>query len=303
MPKGQKLYLAGTTINNWYVIRRVYGSKPSSWWCRCILCKAEQGVLTGNLRSGMSSGCRRCGYKQAAQKLGETRQTYGMSKTHAYFVFLKVKTVYPNHTWKDIKEFTETTKCNYHKGQQIIPKNKDLPIGPDNFVWVSRTYKELYKNKCARQWAKILGMTSEGIRRRMLTGLSLEEAVKQGKAKPGRKKGQVSSKTNTNMNIRRLYSFWYRNRNQMCPEWQSFKQLVEDTSPPSSNKNVYLRRKDNDKPFSKDNFFWANSSAQYFYQYRGKLLSFKELSKTRRNGYVNHRSGNRSESGGAEKIL
>lgn len=55
--------LMGQDIAGWHVLSRADNDKRGSvhWWCRCLACGAVVRVHGGNLRSGKSRRCRKCG--------------------------------------------------------------------------------------------------------------------------------------------------------------------------------------------------------------------------------------------------
>ena len=192
--------LSGKTFGNWLVIKYIgqTKSKASQWLCRCLLCNKEKIVLVGNLTSGKSTACRKCGIKDG-HKMSHTRlyNIYRHMITRCYCNTCDCYSDYGGRGITICKEWKEnflsfvnwSLNNGYSENLTIDRIDVNKGYSPENCRWTTleeqqRTHKRRLieltfkgQTKCITEWSRILNISQFTISRRLKKGWSVERTL------------------------------------------------------------------------------------------------------------------------------
>lgn len=108
--------LTGKSFGSWTVIQRAKNrnNSPSSYWlCRCE-CGVESVRQGGSLKSGDSTGCRKC----SALRFADDQSVWGRGLPYRWLYDLLLRSAEERHltcvmTFNEFVEFTATNSCHY----------------------------------------------------------------------------------------------------------------------------------------------------------------------------------------------
>ena len=191
--------LQGKTFGSWLVLSAVKeNGMLKGWLCKCQKCGVTKIVNTGNLTSGQSTQCRKCG----------THRTHGKTSSRLYTIYRHMinrcycvtDKNYKNYgarniticqEWlNDFNSFYEWSLANGYKVNLTIDRiDVNQGYSPNNCRWTTiqeqqRTHKrsltELTFNnetKCLSEWARATGLHAKTIKYRLLRGWSVERTL------------------------------------------------------------------------------------------------------------------------------
>ncbi len=176
-PKMHKLTidLTGQTFGQLFVLayagRR---DKQTFWTCKCLACGSVKDYQAGNLRSGQSTRCLKCSYRQRQKKRCKCDRP-------GFTSWYRIKrSGHVCERWQCFDEFLadmgEPPKGSYG----LVRLDPKKPYSPENCIWAAQPGTRFLthngQTKPLRQWAEELGLTRQALYVR-LEKMSLSEAL------------------------------------------------------------------------------------------------------------------------------